>query len=347
MNRVIKRNVWIAGLGLLALLPALAGAVIVGKNAGQVQGRWLEVGQPADLDAYATVAIGQVTVAIHWNKAGKEQPIDEQILVGKIQEELGINLRSSTMFRQVLTAPPPAGTAGVLRLDCDLQVEPGSRAMRYMVGFGAGKSKSVLEILLRDHATGRQIGRYHGYGTGSGMGLKMVGGGARKMTQDDIQENTKKFIELLALTMPAGRPAGGLAQASAPPPPVPAPPPLEPVAPQAAAPPPAAPGLVLHGVTVAPETVAPGSKLDLNIELTLTDPALRVGKVGASVSYVIQRGGETVFTMPAWDVAIELGGRSTKSFRIAAGSEPGLYTLLVTVSYGTLRETGAATFTIG
>ena len=47
--------------------------------------------------------------------------------MGKIQEHLGLNLRGSMMFRKVLTAPPPPGTAGVLRLDCDLQIEPGSR----------------------------------------------------------------------------------------------------------------------------------------------------------------------------------------------------------------------------
>ena len=52
-------------------------------------------------------------------------------------------------------------------------------------------------IVLRDHASDRDLGLFNGYGSGSGMALKLMGGGARKMTQDDIQENTKKFVELL------------------------------------------------------------------------------------------------------------------------------------------------------
>jgi hypothetical protein len=30
------------------------------------------------------------------------------------------------------------------------------------------------------------------------MGFKVAGGGARKMTEDDVQENSKVFVELLA-----------------------------------------------------------------------------------------------------------------------------------------------------
>lgn len=74
MSRAKKRNARTAVLGLLALMPAAAGAIIVGKKAGQVQGRWLEVAQPADLNSYGTVAVGQITSKIHWKKAGKEQP---------------------------------------------------------------------------------------------------------------------------------------------------------------------------------------------------------------------------------------------------------------------------------
>ena len=73
--------------------------------------------------------------------------------------------------------------------------------MRYFVGWGAGKSKSIFKILLKDFSTGEEIGLYHGYGSGSGMGFKLGGGGAEKMTRDDIQENSKKFTELLGKVM--------------------------------------------------------------------------------------------------------------------------------------------------
>lgn len=29
------------------------------------------------------------------------------------------------------------------------------------------------------------------------MGFKIAGGGARKMTEDDVQENSKEFVELM------------------------------------------------------------------------------------------------------------------------------------------------------
>ena len=55
-----------------------------------------------------------------------------------------------------------------------------------------------LLLNLRELAVFDEVlGLYHGYGTGSGMGFKLAGGGARKMTQDDIQENARKFAELL------------------------------------------------------------------------------------------------------------------------------------------------------
>ena len=51
--------------------------------------------------------------------------------------------------------------------------------------------------MLKDHVSGEEIGLFHGHGIGSGAGFKIGGGGARKMTQDDIQENTKMSLDLL------------------------------------------------------------------------------------------------------------------------------------------------------
>ena len=185
---------------LLVLMPlalAAAGGVTVGKNPGKIKGRWLELADPAALGQYQGVYLGDIMADIQWKKERNEAPIDEELLVEKIIEQLTMNLRESGALGTVLDDPPADGAAGYIRLDCDLVVEPGSRAARYAVGFGAGKSRSVLEIHLRDHASGSELGLYHGYGTGSGMGFKLAGGGARKMTQDDIQENTKQFVTLV------------------------------------------------------------------------------------------------------------------------------------------------------
>lgn len=183
----------------LSSLTSANDSKVLGKNPGQIKGRWLAVRSTQSIQGYGSVFIGDVQSDIQWKNERNEAPIDEDLLNEKIQELLDQRLRESNVFGEILDGPPEQGASkGVVQLDCDLTVEPGSRAARWAVGFGAGKSRSILEIHMIDHATGEEIGRYHGYGVGSGMGLKLAGGGARKMTQDDIQENTLQFVELLA-----------------------------------------------------------------------------------------------------------------------------------------------------
>ncbi len=187
-------SVIVISLLLLVSSSSIVFAKAIGKNPGKVKGRWLDVEEVAALKDYETVCIGNLGVEIHWKKEGKETPIDEGLLKDKIKQYLLENLRAVTLFDNVEES---CSQKSALRLDCDLEVEPGSRAKRYFVGFGAGKSKSVFEIHLRDNESSQDLGLYHGYGTGSGMGFKVAGGGARKMTEDDVQENAKKFVELL------------------------------------------------------------------------------------------------------------------------------------------------------
>jgi hypothetical protein len=190
------------GVCLLPFLGAVsvsaADPVTVGKNPGKIEGRWLRVDDRSTLQGIKGVYLGEVIADIQWKKAENEAPIDEELLVESIREQLGARLRESGALGSLLDGAPAGGEAGYVRLDCTLTVEPGSRAARYVVGFGAGKSRSILEIRLRDHATGAELGLYHGYGVGSGMGFKVAGGGARKMSEDDVQENTKVFVKLLS-----------------------------------------------------------------------------------------------------------------------------------------------------
>lgn len=177
---------------------AAADSTYLGKNPGKIKGRWLEVKDRAALQAASGYYLGEMAVDIQWKKEENEAPMEEDILAENLHDQLLDRLRTSHALGEFHSEPPAEGAAGVVRIDCDLVVEPGSRAARYVVGFGAGKSKSILEIHLRDHSSGETLALYHGYGTGSGMGFKLAGGGARKMTQDDIQENTKLLVELLA-----------------------------------------------------------------------------------------------------------------------------------------------------
>ncbi len=185
---------------LLCALALAAGAdegKTIGKNPGKIQGRWLKAKDPAALKGQKGVYLGELTTDIQWKNERNEAPIDEDLLQEYLHDQLVENLKTSRVFGEVLDEAPAEGEDGYVRLDCNLQVEPGSRAMRYFVGFGAGKSRSILEIHIHDHASGDELGLYHGYGVGSGMGFKLAGGGARKMTQDDVQENAAEFVKLV------------------------------------------------------------------------------------------------------------------------------------------------------
>jgi hypothetical protein len=186
-------------LSSLGTVISVAGdeSILLGKKPGQVKGRWLKIYDGEAFKQYKEVTIGEIATEIAWKKEGKDTPVDEALLKDKIRERLLLELRESGRFEKVWEAAPEKERPGVLRLDCDLLVEPGNRATRYLVGFGAGKSKSILEVKLTDFVSQKEIGLYHGYGTGSGMGFKLGGGGARKMTQDDIQENAKMMADLL------------------------------------------------------------------------------------------------------------------------------------------------------
>jgi hypothetical protein len=198
MRAVVVRAAICLVTFLAAAMLSAADPVSVGKNPGKIEGRWLRVEDPSSLDGVKGVYFGEVVVDIQWKKAENEQPIDEELLVENIREQLGARLRETSALGSLLDAAPAAGEAGYIRLDCTLTVEPGSRAARYAVGFGAGKSRSIFEITLVDHASGAELGLFHGYGEGSGMGFKLAGGGARKMSEDDVQENSKEFVTLLA-----------------------------------------------------------------------------------------------------------------------------------------------------
>lgn len=198
MSRIV-RSAWLSlvAVGLVVGAAGAGSGTTVGKNPGQIKGRWLRVEDVAALRGYQGVYLGELSSDIQWKKKANEAPIDEDLLDEKLHAELMENLRLTSFFGKTLEEAPSKGKEGYVRLDCTLVVEPGSRAARWAVGFGGGKSRSVLEIKIVDHKSGKELGLYHGYGVGSGMGFKLAGGSARKMTEDDIEENARKFVALL------------------------------------------------------------------------------------------------------------------------------------------------------
>jgi hypothetical protein len=176
---------------------ASAAEETIGKNPGKFKGRWLKVYDREALGTFDVVAIGETITDIAWKKASNEAPLQERELDAQLREQLSARLGKSGLFTQVLDDTRAATDSGYLRIDCKLDVEPGSRMMRYAVGGGAGKSRSILECEFIDSSDDRVLALYHGYGAGTGMGFKIGGGGAAKMTKDDNQENTSKIVELL------------------------------------------------------------------------------------------------------------------------------------------------------
>jgi hypothetical protein len=101
----------------------------------------------------------------------------------EIQRELAVELNASKAFSQVLdsmpTAPPPDALMVSGRIT---EVEKGSAAARWIVGFGAGRAHMTAEFELKD-ASGNQLGTYSvrkTYAGGAGIG------GAGFLDMDDL-----------------------------------------------------------------------------------------------------------------------------------------------------------------
>jgi ankyrin repeat protein len=162
---------------------------VIGKKEGKLA-RWLSYGDGVDLKEYSRAYLGNITVTVE----EKKKKIDKQKLAEMVEKELRANLEVSGYFSVVAADPPSEESQEKwLRIDADLSVDPGSRAARYWVGFGAGKSKSVLEVFFKDHETGTQVAKYHGKGSGS---IGVGGGNAAKMTERNIRRNTEECAEL-------------------------------------------------------------------------------------------------------------------------------------------------------
>ena len=194
---VTRMICWLAVLLMSAGAAAVGAEETIGKNPGKFKGRWLRVFDQEALKAHDRAVIGTTSTDIAWKRAENEAPLQERELDAQLREQLLERLNESGLYSDVLSEPNAADGENYLRVDCVLEVEPGSRLLRYAAGGGAGKSRSILECEFVDQASGRVLAMYHGYGSGTGLGFKLAGGGAAKMTKDDNQENTAKIVELL------------------------------------------------------------------------------------------------------------------------------------------------------
>jgi hypothetical protein len=122
---------------------------------------------------YSTVAVGQIS--------GSDELWHNYTI--EIQRELATELTASKAFSQVLDTVPTTPPADTLMVSGRItEVEKGSAAARWIVGFGAGRAHMTTEFELKD-ASGNQLGTYSvrkTYAGGAGIG------GAGFLDMDDL-----------------------------------------------------------------------------------------------------------------------------------------------------------------
>ena len=122
---------------------------------------------------YSTVVIGDVAAPDElWHAYAVE-----------VRRELATQLIAAKAFSQVLDPAPATLPADAVLISGRItEVEKGSAAARWIVGFGAGRAHITGEFQLRDN-TGAQIGTYSvrkTYAGGAGIG------GAGFLDMDDL-----------------------------------------------------------------------------------------------------------------------------------------------------------------
>jgi len=124
---------------------------------------------------------------------------------GLLAASISLKLRESKLFGTVsiagneASAQPPA--TGVLIVEGKfLAINPGSRAKRYWVGFGAGRSGVVVSGRVID-GTGKVIAEFE-HGRHSGIGF--YGGSYVKFLTDDVEDIGSDIGEFLVALISGG-----------------------------------------------------------------------------------------------------------------------------------------------
>lgn len=99
------------------------------------------------------------------------QQLDKQLVQNKIKNDLTSN---DTVIKY------------------ELNYDQGSRALRYFVGFGAGKAQAVVKAHLINKSDGKEIASLT---TDSTLSMGVFGGDAKATLDNSAKDITKKIIE--------------------------------------------------------------------------------------------------------------------------------------------------------
>ena len=110
-----------------------------------------------ELKRYTVILVDRFTVPASLVRDADDQKAAALFPVA-LQSEMVTRLRATGLFDRVVNlneTPVPPGEYVALRLEGTVtKLDPGSRALRYMVGFGAGATKAQTETRLVDVQTG-------------------------------------------------------------------------------------------------------------------------------------------------------------------------------------------------
>lgn len=132
----------------------------------------------SDLSSYRKVILESVTVTSDEQHAGALR--DNEEMTKFIREEVLAALRRDGRYQMIDS--PAAADEGTLRLGIASHVHYGSRALRYVVGFGAG-SGSVVSTLTGTTAGGEQKVRSQ---SESDLAMGAFGGSMKKVIRKNV-----------------------------------------------------------------------------------------------------------------------------------------------------------------
>lgn len=116
--------------------------------------------QGFDVKAYTVLAVEKLPVAPEVINDDEDRKV-AAAMPSYFQSEMVRRIREANLFARVVNLSETSFTAGTeraLRLQGKItQLDPGSRALRYFVGFGAGRSKAQAELQFVDVQSGEVV----------------------------------------------------------------------------------------------------------------------------------------------------------------------------------------------
>lgn len=192
----------------IVLCAAVVAASFIGDDATAerkgIRGRYLVVDDGVSLGDYRGALLiiepAEITSDQYRSVATEDVRRTSEDLLREKLEKLGV-------FAEILTEIPAAAPEGrkILKAKTRLTLQHGSRATRFLISFGAGKSKLHIRIDFIDARTGKHVAFFNGYGSGAGI-LGWQGGAVQRMARDDLRENYNKLARLLLNSMDRNAP---------------------------------------------------------------------------------------------------------------------------------------------